>query len=409
MSGATPRDEQQDDQQAPSRKDRALERGRRLLTRVGLGGDTLLVIGKCAIAAGISWFLAETLLQAPSATFAPFSAVLIVHGTVSQSISHSARFVTAMIAGVVLTGLLAPLLGSGVFVFAAIVLVALLLGQWRQLGNQGAQVAIAAMFAYRSFVQAPDWPSSWIQLGAISGLVLLGAAIGVLTNLIIVPPLRYRSAEQGVRTLARRVSDQLSTIADGLHDGTPGADQADEWSHRVSELPNLVEQTRSNLEHASETLRFNPRRLFMRARASFSGYRYTVNALAHVVDQLPPITRSLTFVADDGAEVHHQRFLQSYAQVLDAVAGATRQLGELHSLHDLREESELDTHLDHGRQACQQVKQHLDNADVSEPGQWPAYQALHADSLRVIEDIARTRHQLARIAAGQHPRDDHQA
>lgn len=392
-----------------SRTDRALERGRRLLARAGLGGDTLLVIGKCTIAAGVSWFLAETLLQAPSATFAPFSAVLIVHATVSQSLSHSARFVAAMLAGVVLTGLLAPLLGSGVFVFAAIVLVALLIGQWRRLGSQGAQVAIAAMFAYRSFEQAPDWPSSWMQLASISGLVLLGAAIGVLTNLLIVPPLRYRPAEQGVRTLARRVSDQLITIANGLREGTPSADQADEWSHRVGELPNLVEQTRWNLEHASETMRFNPRRLFMRTSVSFTGYRYTVNALAHVVDQLPPITRSLTFVADDGAEVHHQRFLQSYAQILDAVAGATRQLGELHSLHDLREESDLDTHLEHGRQACQQVKQHLDNADVSEPGQWPAYQALHADSLRIIEDIARTQHQLARIAAGQHPRSGDQA
>lgn len=392
-----------------SRTDRALERGRRLLARAGLGGDTLLVIGKCMIAAGVSWFLAETLLQAPSATFAPFSAVLIVHATVSQSLSHSARFVAAMLAGVVLTGLLAPLLGSGVFVFAAIVLVALLIGQWRRLGSQGAQVAIAAMFAYRSFEQAPDWPSSWMQLASISGLVLLGAAIGVLTNLLIVPPLRYRPAEQGVRTLARRVSDQLITIANGLREGTPSADQADEWSHRVGELPNLVEQTRWNLEHASETMRFNPRRLFMRTSVSFTGYRYTVNALAHVVDQLPPITRSLTFVADDGAEVHHQRFLQSYAQILDAVAGATRQLGELHSLHDLREESDLDTHLEHGRQACQQVKQHLDNADVSEPGQWPAYQALHADSLRIIEDIARTQHQLARIAAGQHPRSGDQA
>lgn len=392
-----------------SRTDRALERGRRLLARAGLGGDTLLVIGKCMIAAGVSWFLAETLLQAPSATFAPFSAVLIVHATVSQSLSHSARFVAAMLAGVVLTGLLAPLLGSGVFVFAAIVLVALLIGQWPRLGSQGAQVAIAAMFAYRSFEQAPDWPSSWMQLASISGLVLLGAAIGVLTNLLIVPPLLYRSAEQGVRTLARRVSDQLITIANGLREGTPSADQADEWSHRVGELPNLVEQTRWNLEHASETMRFNPRRLFMRTSVSFTGYRYTVNALAHVVDQLPPITRSLTFVADDGAEVHHQRFLQSYAQILDAVAGATRQLGELHSLHDLREESDLDTHLEHGRQACQQVKQHLDNADVSEPGQWPAYQALHADSLRIIEDIARTQHQLARIAAGQHPRSGDQA
>lgn len=96
------------DQRTTARKQRALDLSRRLLTRFGLGEDTLLVIGKCMIA-GTSWFLAETLLQGPSATFAPFSAVLIVHGTVSQSISHSVHFAVAMIAGVVLTGLLARL------------------------------------------------------------------------------------------------------------------------------------------------------------------------------------------------------------------------------------------------------------------------------------------------------------
>lgn len=206
-----------------------------------------------------------------------------------------------------------------------------------------------------------------------------------------------------MRTLARRVSDQLITIADGLRDGAPSANRTDEWSHQVGELPNLVEQTRSNLEHASETLRFNPRRLFMRASTSFTGYRYTVNALAHVVDQLPPITRSLTFVADDGADTEHQRFLQAYAGVLDAVAGATRQLGELHSLQDLREETDLDTYLDQGRRACEQVAHHLDRTEGSEPGQWPAYQALHADSRRLVEDIGRNHTQLARIAAGQRP------
>lgn len=405
MSATTAQGEQQQaDQERGTWKDRALERARRLLNRFGLGGDTLLVIGKCVLAAGLSWFLAEDLLHAPSATFAPFSAVLIVHGTVSESISHSVRFVAAVIAGVALAGVLLPPLGSGVVVFAVIVLLALVLGQWRRLGSQGVQVAVAAMFAYRSFVQAADWTSSWLQLGSISGLVLLGATVGVLTNLLVMPPLQYRSAEQGVRALARSVSDQLINVADGLREGTPSSDDAEDWSHRVGELPNLVEQTRWNLEHASETLRFNPRRLFMRSSVSFTGYRYTVNALAHVVDQLPPVTRSLTFAADqEEADEHHQRFLQSYAQLLDAVAGATRQFGELHSLQDLREESDLDTYLDRGRRACEQVKQHLDDAGIGEPGQWPAYQALHADARRLVEDITRAQQRLARIAAGEQP------
>ena len=137
-------------------------RARQVLGWFGLGGDTLLVIIKCVLAAGISWYLANNLLQMSSPTFAPFSAVLLVHSTVAQSVAHAGRYVLAMIGGVALAGVLSPLLGPGVATFAALVLLALFIGRWQRLGSQGPQVAVAAMFAYQSMVMVPPGaPASW--------------------------------------------------------------------------------------------------------------------------------------------------------------------------------------------------------------------------------------------------------
>lgn len=370
----------------------------RALSRAGLGGDALLVIVKCVVAAGLSWYVAADLLRMSSPTFAPFSAVLVVHATVAESVSHSARYVLAMLGGVALAGVLSPLLGPGVSTFAALVLLALLLGQWRRLGSQGPQVAIAAMFAYQSMVMEPVWRASFVQLGEIAGLIVLGAVVGLAVNLLVVPPLRYRSAQSGVRSLARRVGGEFSDVADGLRGGVPSEDAAQEWSERVGQLPNLVAQTRRNLEHAAETLRFNPRRLLMRGSASFSGYRYTVRALSRAVDQLHALMRSLTFIAGGEADPDREQFLRSFADALDSVAGAARLFGDIHSVQDLQQEgNELQQCINNARSATREIGGYLSSERLEEPGGWPAYEALHADSRRLVEDIARAEHDLAQL------------
>lgn len=373
-------------------------RARQMLGLAGLGGDTLLLIVKCVIAAGISWFLAEDLLGFSSPTFAPFSAVLLMHGTVAQSISHSLRYVLAMLGGVVLAGLLAPLLGTGVATFAALVLLAQLIGQWRRLGSQGPQVAIAAMFAYQSMTMAPTWGASFVQLGEIAALILLGAVVGLTTNFLIIPPLRYRSAQAGVGSLAQRVASELGGIAEGLRDGVPDEDQAQQWSERISQLPNLAEQTRENLEHAAETMRFNPRRLLMRSSTSFVGYRYTVRALSRIVDQLGPLMRSISFAAGQGSDSEREEFLRAFADVLDSVADAARLLGDIHSVQDLQEENnELQQRIDAARESTRKTSKHLSHLEEAEPGRWPAYETLHADSRRLVEDIAHAEAELAQL------------
>ena len=164
------------------------------------------------------------------------------------------------------------------------------------------------------------------------------------------------------------------------------------------ESPRSVKELCTNLEHAAETLRFNPRRLLMRGSASFSGYRYTVRALSRAVDQLHALMRSLTFIAGGEADPDREQFLRSFADALDSVAGAARLFGDIHSVQDLKQEgNELQQCINNARSATREIGGYLSSERLEEPGSWPAYEALHADSRRLVEDIARAEHDLAQL------------
>lgn len=149
-----------------------------------------LLVFKGALAATLSWFLARDVLNAPSATFAPFSAVLMMQDTVSRSFDHALRYTAAMLGGIVLAGFAVPALGANWATFGLLVLLGLLVGRWRGLGAYGPQAAVAVMFAFTSLAQSDATTPDWFSLAAILEMVLLGSAIAVVVNLALFPPLR---------------------------------------------------------------------------------------------------------------------------------------------------------------------------------------------------------------------------
>ncbi|GAA4875051.1 FUSC family protein [Saccharopolyspora cebuensis] len=357
--------------------------------------DTGLLVVKSAVAATVSWWIAAELLQAQAASFAPFSALLMVYMTVSRSVHHSVRYVVAMVGGILLAGALTTLLGEGLVTFPLIVLVALVIGQWRRLGSHGWQVAVAVMFAYQYFAQATDWRASWVQLGVLCGLVVLGAVIGVVTNLVLVPPLRYQPAEDNVRSLSRSVTDCLAEFADAVNEGLPPRDRAQNLWERTQELSRLATQARLSVDDAAESQQYNPRRLLARA-PSFSGHYFTVNALARVVNDLQSVARALD--TDDEADAaSQQRWLASYGELLSSVAEVCRLLGEVHSAADLGEDGELAERLDQAQRCCQELGNRLEREGLDSPDRWPTFQSLSTDAHRLVDDLASARDELAQL------------
>ncbi|MGI5120836.1 aromatic acid exporter family protein [Marinactinospora thermotolerans] len=367
----------------------------------GYGGherETVLIVLKCALAACVAWVIADTVVKADSPAFAPFSAVLMVQVTVYQSVVQSLRYVLAVTLGVVVQAVLGFLLGTHLWTFTLVALVALTISRWRRLGPQGPQVATAAFFAYSSFATVTTTYDQVTRLTEIVVLVLVGCGLGVAVNLLVLPPMRYRSAEYGITTLARAMDDLLGDMAPGLREGVPGEDRTGDWWRRARRIEGLVPQALAAVEGAQESVRFNPRRLLQRHRgASFHGYRDVVEALGRITEQLTSLTRGLYYATGTAAEDQpYPDFLAEYGDFLEGIGGATQELTELTGQRLAEQVDRLREHLDtagegYDRLAATVRRTSLDPAEISH-----AYGILLVDAARLLEELRFVQERLAR-------------
>ncbi|MEU1295226.1 aromatic acid exporter family protein [Streptomyces sp. NPDC005840] len=325
----------------PGRWARARAWWLRALRHEGTERLTLLWTGKAALAATLAWTVAHVLLDARSPAFAPFSAVTTMYVTVYRSLVQSLRYLVAVTLGVAVQAALGFLAGPDVLTFAIVAVVALVIGRTGLLGDQGPQVATAAFFAFSTYVAAADHADRVAQLGQIVLLVLIGCAIGTAVNLAVAPPLRYRSAEHGVRVLARTLYELTSDMYPALRDGVLEAEDTGRWRERSSWSGGFVAQARADLDIARESVPFNPRRLLRRNRGhgGFQGYASVLDALERTLHQFASLARSLDQWREAENDYSYRRFLDRYAAFLEAVSESARELAVL-------DESTLPAHTD---------------------------------------------------------------
>ncbi|OEU86098.1 hypothetical protein DB35_10230 [Streptomyces abyssalis] len=305
---------------------------------------TVALIAKCALAATISWVIAHDHIGARSPAFAPFSAVVIMQVTVYQSVVQALRYVGAVSTGVALQGALGFLAGPELLTFVLVSLVALAIGRWRHLGSQGSQVTTAAFFAFSTYVSASGNTERVSQLGQIVLLVLIGCAVGVLVNVTVLPPMRYRSAEHGIHTLAHSLCNLVGDIYPALRERKMDGERTRHWRRRAEDLPGLVRQAQSSVQEAQESAHYNPRRLLRRhgSHTSFSGYKEVVDALGRVTHQVGSLVRSLDQWHDGRADGEtYDDFLQHYGDFLSSLAHITDLFSRIDEDHLLEQAREL--------------------------------------------------------------------
>ncbi|XKK38607.1 aromatic acid exporter family protein [Nocardiopsis sp. ARC36] len=292
---------------------------------------TLALVAKGALAATLAWLVAHHLMAAPSPAFAPFSAVLMVQVTVYQSVVQSLRFVGAIVLGVALQAVSALTAGPDILTFVLVALVALGVGQWRALGQYGTQVATAAFFAFATYVSASGTVERLSQLGQIVLLVLVGSAIGVAVNLLVFPPLRFRSAESALQTLVGSLRHLCADMSRGLLDGRIDESTTAWWRQRANALEPAVRQARLAVGTARESVYYNPRRVLggrgcSEPRPQF--YEQLADSLERAVRQVESLARALDrWQKDDRADPHWE-FLVRCGELVQAVASALRVLEE---------------------------------------------------------------------------------
>lgn len=213
-----------------------------------------LQVAKSAIATVAAWLLAAWLIQGPPPVFAGIAALLIVQPSVNQSLTKALERSVGVIAGVLIATTLGLAFGEGTWVILSAVVVALLVA-WalKMTANTANQVAISAML-----VLALGAATSGYALDRILETIL-GAAVGVIVNLALVPPVAIAPARTAVDALGDELAASLERLADAL-ESPRSRPQVEELLLEARLMKPMREKAVAAVATAAESLTLNPRK-----------------------------------------------------------------------------------------------------------------------------------------------------
>jgi Aromatic acid exporter family member 1 len=278
--------------------------------------DLLLVL-KAAGAAVVAWLLAVQVFDLSQPFLAPWSALLTVHATVYRSVSRGAQQVGSTVLGVLLSFVLAELLGiNGLTLFLAM-LAALLLARVWPLRDEGMTVATTALF-----VLTTGYGQQEQMLGDRILATVLGIGVGVLVNLLVLPPLNNRSAAQHVDIIDDRLGRLLCGMAEAVR--RSDSDEAvTDWIDQTRRLDRELDHAWESVGFARESTRLNPRR---RATVMQRGELSYEEVLYRLEDGIAE-TRSMARTIRESTFAEHawdRRFREPWVELLDAVGQRVR-------------------------------------------------------------------------------------
>jgi uncharacterized membrane protein YgaE (UPF0421/DUF939 family) len=209
---------------------------------------------KAALAAGVSWQLAQQLPSSVNqyAYYAPLGAILAIFPTVVSSLKAALQTVLGILLGAGIATAVDTFFPTSAWTVAAVAGGGILVGALRWLGDQRAWVPITALFVFViGGAASPSYLVGYVVL------TLMGAAIGTLVNLLIFPPLHLRESRRALEALREVVVAQLEDLADGL-EVNERPDPAT-WERRTRAISPAVSTMREAVADMARSLRVNPR------------------------------------------------------------------------------------------------------------------------------------------------------
>lgn len=274
---------------------------------LGLGpaseGDALIML-KTAAAAGIAWAVASAGTGAPRPVLASLAAVLVVQATVYQTVWNGLRRVAGVVLGVLLALALGRWVGLSAWSMVVLLLLALLVGRTFRLADQANQVAVSALLV----IVIGDVSGGYAEVRVFE--TLLGAAVGVVVNLLVAPPIHVQIVRDALADMARRLAGLLDEIGRQLPDEralfTPARTNELLWT--AQRFRQEITEMQEQLDRASESLRYNPRRrVFMSPvrkpapAALLARVKAAAAVVDNVADEIGGITRALADIGEGRA------------------------------------------------------------------------------------------------------------
>ena len=172
----------------------------------------LLQVVKSVVATVAAWLLSVLVIpDGPPPVFAAIAALLVVQPSLNQSFLKGIERSIGVLIGVVIASLLGLALGSASWVILVAVAVALL-GAWAFKMTPGTtnQVGISALLVLALGAATPDYALIRVVETA------LGALIGFVVNLALVPPVAVAPAHARLDALGEEIAATMERLAAAL-------------------------------------------------------------------------------------------------------------------------------------------------------------------------------------------------
>ncbi|MFJ5679106.1 aromatic acid exporter family protein [Streptomyces sp. NPDC093097] len=363
----------------------AVRRVHRLVGRFRHRRPSQLVYGIKALTAALTaWALAGPAAPDGRAYLAVATALFMVNAsTVYRSVTNALQSIATKVVGLVLALMTVRLLGPTAGAIAVIALLTVLAGPRRTTEGR-LQVASTAVVALA--VMAGD-PMGGLVAPALQTLV--GAAVGIAVNALVLPPLHVDESDSAVRTLAHTLGELLHDMGAGLAQGELRS-KAHGWLHRGRRLEKHLAFAQEQVRQADESLRWNAR-CVTHARHCSVTHGELFSTLRGVSLQVRGIARTLADSAYDHHPDRHPglQFLDRYAEILQ-LAGAV-----VHGLvDDLRAEDDPTDARERLQKAIEDVlawhetmTDLVGRGTLTRPGAWHVYGSLMTDMERLLADL----------------------
>jgi len=227
------------------------------------------------------------------------------------------------------------------------VVVAVLFSEWVELSWWSLAILVAAAIVVGQLLRLREHllevPISAMLVLAVGGSgvkaeariveTLIGAAVGVLYNVLLPGPVQSRTAGEAVERMAEDIARLLRRIGDELGDRVT-ADRADDWLEEARSVSRRVTRVDRTLTEAEESRRLNVRALGTPDPGP--ALRSGMYALEHSAVALRSLCRSvLDRVRGAGENSYSPEVREVFAVLLHDLAEAVAAFGRL-----LREEAE---------------------------------------------------------------------
>ncbi|WP_400996863.1 aromatic acid exporter family protein [Agromyces sp. GXQ0307] len=252
----------------------------------------ILQVLKSAVATVAAWLIAGWLIPGPLPVFAAIAALLVVQPSVNQSLGKAIERSIGVIAGVVIASALGLIFGPNSWVILVAILVALV-AAWaaRMTAPTANQVAISAMLVLALGGTSPEYALDRVLE------TLIGAAIGIVVNALIVPPVLTGPAREQLAGLGSELAASVDRLASALLAPQRPADLT-ELMLEVRLMRPMRDAAGEAITDAEESLTLNPRR--SAHRDDLAEQRRLLMRLSPIVTQVGGMTRAFVDHYDDG-------------------------------------------------------------------------------------------------------------